>query len=108
MVKEMKQHAEYVKKRLQEKGEDGRAELFLYHCTRVHDFQHERLVHLMVTMLVAVITVATVYVTFLLPAPVLFVLDIVLLPLLFAYILHYRALENGVQDLYRLTETLGT
>lgn len=84
-----------------------KAELFLYHVTRVHDFQHERFIHLIVMALVAIHTVATVYMTLVFPSPFLFVLDLGLLPLLFAYILHYRALENGVQELYKLTEVLG-
>lgn len=69
-------------------------------------FQHERLIHLLVTMLFALLTFGSL-VTFLatgfLPVIALFVL---FLALLIPYIFHYYHLENGVQQLYDLYDQL--
>ena len=69
-------------------------------------FQHERLIHLLVLMLFAVLTFACFGIflmTQFLPIIALFVLFFVLLV---PYIFHYYHLENGVQQLYDLYERL--
>lgn len=68
--------------------------------TQTQFFQHERLIHLIVTHLFAlaaiIVLIAMVYFNTI-PMLILFVL---LLALLFPYIIHYYHLENGVQKLY--------
>lgn len=68
--------------------------------TQTQFFQHERLIHLIVTLLFALaavmVLIAMVYFNTI-PMLILFVL---LLVLLFPYIIHYYHLENGVQKLY--------
>ncbi len=68
--------------------------------TQTQFFQHERLIHLIVTHLFALaavmVLIAMVYFNTV-PMLILFVL---LLVLLFPYIIHYYHLENGVQKLY--------
>jgi len=69
-------------------------------------FQHERLIHLLVTILFALLTfgsLVTYLVTGFLPVIALFVL---FLALLIPYIFHYYHLENGVQQLYDLYDQL--
>lgn len=69
-------------------------------------FQHERLIHLLVTILFALLTfgsLVTFLVTGFLPVTALFVL---FLALLIPYIFHYYHLENGVQQLYDLYDQL--
>ena len=69
-------------------------------------FQHERLIHLLVTMLFALLTFGSLFtflVTGFLPVIALFVL---FLALLIPYIFHYYHLENGVQQLYELYDQL--
>ncbi len=63
-------------------------------------FQHERLIHLIVTVLFAILTVMTLFACLLIIQPVLFALELLLLVLLVPYIRHYYILENGTQQLY--------
>ena len=69
-------------------------------------FQHERMVHLIVTMTFAIATIMTllgICVTGYLP---LSALMLMLLVLLIPYIRHYYILENGTQTLYRYYDVL--
>ena len=63
-------------------------------------FQHERLIHLIVTVLFAILTVMTLFACLLIIQPVLFALELLLLVLLVPYIRHYYILENGTAQLY--------
>ncbi len=63
-------------------------------------FQHERLIHLIVTVLFGLATVITIPAYMILLQPALLVLGGLFLCLLFPYIVHYFHLENGVQQLY--------
>lgn len=71
-------------------------------------FQHERLIHLLVTVLFALLTVASIFTTLLagVYAPLLLVLDTLFFILLIPYIYHYYVLENGVQKLYTYYDQL--
>jgi len=73
-------------------------------------FQHERLIHLIVTVLFAFLTIFTITAaTFLNNAyyGMLFcLLCIVCLCLLVPYIRHYYILENGVQKLYEIYDAI--
>ena len=64
-------------------------------------FQHERLIHLIVTVTFALLTIIAILGTLLVPQPALFILVLLLLVLLVPYVRHYYILENGVQKLYR-------
>lgn len=72
--------------------------------TNIGFFQHERLIHLIITMTFAVMTVLSLAMAlqqfYLLP---LFVL---ILALTVPYVFHYYFLENGVQKLQRLYNEL--
>lgn len=70
--------------------------------TRISFYQHERLVHLIVTMTFAVMTVIS---FFMLAggATLLTVgLSLLFLALTVPYVMHYYFLENSVQEMYRL------
>lgn len=70
------------------------------HLIQVSFFQHERLVHLIVTVAVAVLTMmsAGIFIlTMYLPVLALFLLFMILLV---PYIMHYYLLENEVQKMY--------
>ena len=63
-------------------------------------FQHERLIHLMVTLAFALLTIGGIIVcTFVQTIPLL-LMTLLFLCLLIPYIRHYYILENGVQELY--------
>lgn len=64
-------------------------------------FQHERLIHLIVTVTFALLTIIAIMGTLIVPQPALFALVLLLLVLLIPYIRHYYILENGVQKLYQ-------
>lgn len=70
------------------------------HLTQIRFFQHERLIHLIVTVLFALMTTSVVVGLFSSSNIWLAILLIPLLILLFPYINHYYLLENGVQKMY--------
>ena len=69
-------------------------------------WQHERLVHLIVTFLFAVATLSVLLVLVFCASLALLILFIMLLVLLVPYIKHYFILENGVQTLYVIYEEI--
>ena len=70
------------------------------HLTQIQFFQHERLIHLIVTVLFALMTTSVVVGLVSSSDIWLALLLIPLLILLFPYINHYYLLENGVQKMY--------
>ncbi|MCR4643606.1 MAG: hypothetical protein K5697_16455 [Lachnospiraceae bacterium] len=77
------------------------------HLSQIAFFSHERLIHLIVTVLFAILTFAVFLLCFVLLQTTetfsvpLFVLMLVLLVLLVPYVWHYYILENSVQKMYR-------
>lgn len=73
-------------------------------------FQHERLIHLIVTVLFAFLTIFTIACSCLLnnlTYGMLFcLLSVLCLVLLVPYIHHYYVLENGVQKLYEIYDKI--
>ena len=69
-------------------------------------FQHERLIHLIVTITFALLTMMSVLGFLALVQPGILVLTILLLVLLVPYVRHYYILENGVQKLYTYYDKL--
>ena len=63
-------------------------------------FQHERLIHLIVTVLFGLAVVITFPAYLIIQDISLLILGGLFLCLLFPYIIHYYHLENGVQQLY--------
>ena len=74
--------------------------------THISFFQHERLVHELVMILFAVLTVGGFLFFVALPEYLVLALDVLFLGLLIPYIRHYYGLENGVQRLYELYSRL--
>lgn len=69
-------------------------------------FQHERLIHLIVTITFALLTMLSVLGFLALVQPGILVLTLLLLVLLVPYVRHYYILENGVQKLYTYYDKL--
>ena len=105
-------HRQFMTKKLHDTSlrQQDYARLYAYHLDRVRDFQHERLVHLLVTFFFAFLTVVTLAAVLLLQLPEVLPYLLMLLAIFFAldaaYIWHYYHLENGVQSLYGVTEEL--
>lgn len=74
--------------------------------TEIRFWQHERFVHLIVTVLFALLTMMIVVALFFYKSIFVLVLLGMLLVLLVPYIRHYYILENGVQTLYTFYEEL--
>ncbi len=72
----------------------------------INFLQHERLIHLLVTLFFGLMFILTTLFLWIYPVLVLFVVDLFLIGLLIPYIFHYFNLENGVQKLYRINELI--
>ena len=70
------------------------------HLVQISFFQHERLIHLLVTLAFALMELVSAVATVLVPQLFTAVLSLLLLVLLVPYIVHYYHLENGTQELY--------
>lgn len=71
--------------------------------TKIGFFQHERLVHLIVTMSVAIMCILSILAASLTenaPLPLIILVGLFVI-LLAPYIIYYYMLENAVQDIYR-------
>ncbi len=70
------------------------------------NLQHEREMHLYVTLTVGLAALISCFVTIFKPMLPLFILDILFCGLFIAYIFHYRSLENRTQHWYELQNKL--
>lgn len=82
------------------------AQIIQQHLIQIQFFQHERLVHLIVTVLFAWMTTLCLVGMVISFHISLVILLIPLLILLFPYISHYYLLENGVQKMYRQYDSM--
>ena len=76
------------------------SEILEEHLTRIGFFQHERLIHLIVTVTFALMTLISMIASVAICMPLLLVLSLLFLVLLVPYIFHYYTLENEVQKMY--------
>ncbi len=86
--------------------EDEKEKLKSEVLVQIQFFQHERLVHLIVTITFALLTVMTVLGFVATTQIGLLLLTVLLLVLLVPYIRHYYILENGVQKLYQYYDNI--
>ena len=87
-------------------GQPLTAEQLLSVRTHIGFFQHERLVHELVMILFALLTVGGIFFLIVISDFAVVALDVLFFALLVPYIKHYFGLENGVQRLYDLYERL--
>lgn len=71
-------------------------------------FQHERLIHLIVTVLFALLEMGSLYVCLIAPSLPILVFCGMFLILLVPYVMHYYFLENSVQEMYKLRDQIIT
>lgn len=74
--------------------------------TKIMFFQHERLIHLIVTVTFAVLEILSAIAMNFVFTPVLIALAILFLVLLIPYVFHYYFLENTVQEFYKLRDRI--
>lgn len=70
------------------------------HLIQIGFFQHERLIHLLVTLTFAIMAMGVMGIIIISGMMSLVLLEILLLVLLVPYIMHYYLLENEVQHMY--------
>ena len=79
--------------------------------TKIAYFQHERLIHLMVTLAFAAFLLFEIFSLFMLPASFIYagiLLVVIFFGLTVGYIMHYYFLENSVQKMYHMRDEIRT
>lgn len=100
MADRIKQYMNYVNQLLESEEERDWEEEMEKHLVQIAFFAHERFIHLVVTVLFALMTTMVFLYTFGNFSIPLLLLLILLMGLLIPYIKHYFLLENSVQDMY--------
>ena len=92
---------DYIKEidELLDSNKDIKDDLIKKHLIKINFFQHERLIHLLVTLFYAVIFLILMGLCYI--HYIFFPVAAILLIFLICYVLHYFHLENGVQYLYK-------
>lgn len=110
MEKKIKEYEKFIAKAAEKKmTTEERARLGRYHFEMLESFQHERTIHLIVTLFFAMITVTFLFIAAwttvaydlrqeMMP---LYILSIILAVLTGFYVRHYYFLENRIQELYK-------
>lgn len=75
-------------------------EILQEHLVQIGFFQHERLIHLIVTVTFAILTLMSLVASLVVGMPALLALTLLFVVLLIPYIMHYYTLENEVQKMY--------
>ena len=99
MEKRIIQYRKYIDELLTLDNQNWNA-IMEEHLVQVGFFQHERLIHLIVTVLFALMEIISIVATVAIGYLGLLALDILLLVLLVPYVRHYYILENEVQKMY--------
>lgn len=110
MENRIREYEEFIKKA----SKSPTKELAKYHAEMLKNFQHERLVHLIITLFFAALTILslalaaflTVQIQDFRPLIPIYLLSFLLLILEIFYIRHYYFLENHIQALYDYTKKL--
>lgn len=101
MYEYLKKHESFMLQALKDSSTDLNW-LSTYHQTQILLMQHERLVHLLITLFFTFLFLCSSISTFCAPMPLLFLLDLILLITLLFYIRHYYRLENGLARWYEI------
>lgn len=99
----------YIDEEMKNAPSQKTAEVLSEFETKISYFQHERLIHLLVTLAFATWLLFEIYCLFVLPAE--FLIAGILLVLIFfgltiGYVIHYYFLENSVQKMYHMRDEI--
>lgn len=89
-----------------ESGDTDFTKLKAEMLVKIQFMQHERLIHLIVTVLFAVLMFMSLGIYFLSQVAAFLLVTLLMLVLLIPYIAHYFFLENGVQKLYGIYDAV--
>lgn len=73
---------------------------------KISYFQHERLIHLIVTVLFAILEVISIAIILTNPSISALILSGLFLVLVVPYVMHYYFLENSVQHMYKMRDQI--
>lgn len=102
MVKYMKSHEKFIMEKIDSSEDYDWEKLAQYHKVQFEIIQHERLVHLLVTLFFGLFFLLTVLFAAVFDRVDILPLGLLFLVLLVPYIIHYYKLENGVQRWYTI------
>lgn len=113
MADRIKKYLAYIDKLLEEDSKETNwKEEQKKHLVQIAFFAHERIIHLLVTITFAILTVMAFFYTMSNFSIPLLLLIVALLCLMIPYIKHYYLLENSVQKMYeqydKMQERVGT
>lgn len=99
----------YIDEEMKSAPEEKTKEMLSEFETKISYYQHERLIHLLVTLAFATWLLFEIYCLFVLPAE--FLIAGILLVLIFfgltvGYVMHYYFLENSVQKMYHMRDEI--
>lgn len=106
MIAYMREHERYLAGALGSGKDDDLEHLREGHLIRIGFMQHERLIHLLVTITFAFFFLGSVLFAVVCERPGILPLSLLFLVLLVPYIIYYYRLENGVQRWYRLYDQI--
>ena len=106
MYKYLLEHEEYIKELLNSSEENDWESIKEYHKVKIVFMQHERLVHLLVTLAFAFVMLASYVVFGITNSLLLIAVSLLLTTLEIFYIVHYYRLENGIQRWYKLYDAI--
>jgi cell division protein FtsW (lipid II flippase) len=103
----MKKHEKEVREQLSKNlSPKAWADLLAYHDKQIAWMQHERIIHLIVTLFVCLFTLLALGFAVMQTSWPALMLCVVFLILAIAYLIHYFRLENGVQKWYALSNQI--
>lgn len=99
----------YINEEMKNAPAEKTSEVLTEFEKKIEYFQHERLIHLLVTLAFATWLLFEIYCLFVLPAE--FLIAGILLVLIFfgltiGYVMHYYFLENSVQKMYHMRDEI--
>ena len=100
MTNFLNQYLIEINDKLKDKSKHNWKRILKHHRETIKFLQHERLIHLLVTLAFGVKFLMAMLFTIFYANPLLLIIDGLLLVLLVPYLFHYFKLENGVQKLY--------
>ena len=104
----IKEHERFIKEQLLALNEETDWQLLKENHQRVTvEMQHERLVHLLVTLAFGAFLLITMGIALVRPSILVYILLGLFFVMLIPYITHYFFLENTIQRWYELTDEIG-
>lgn len=100
MQERLKDHINKIDNILKEDKLKNKEEIINNHLKQIEFYQHERLLHLIVTVFVGTMSILFLLTGLLLESLPILLLFLLTFILFVPYIFHYYVLENGVQKMY--------